>query len=256
MDRPMMGERSRRAAAPVGHRRAERQPRPSPAESPGAAPGRETRTDAGVLGKRQCSPNAAVSAKTSWGCGARSQLGAGGKPHLRPALADRRSGAQGAGGRGWWRVEHEQPRFPVPAFCSREQASPGSTGNGRAGSADLPGSPRSGKNEYGLISPARCPAAALPVRGAAPPDRGASGAEASGCRSSPLPRPPPAPAPELTVLVVFEVVVGTGPAAALGRVLHVVELQKVRPLAREAQEGGGQAPRQGHQPPGAGERAG
>lgn len=30
-----------------------------------------------------------------------------------------------------------------------------------------------------------------------------------------------------------------------------MELQKVRPLAREAQEGGGQAPRQGHQPPGA-----
>lgn len=78
------------------------------------------------------------------------------------------------------------------------------------------------------------------------------------CPQPPQPRPPPArPAAPLTVLVVLEVVIGAGPAAALGRVLHVVELQKVRPLAREAQEGGGQAPRQGHQPPGAaGRRAG
>lgn len=164
---------------------------------------------------------------------------------------ERRESEDAAGG-----VGHEQPLSPVPAFCSRGQASAGSTGNGRAGSAELPGSPRSGRNEYGVSFPAQCPAAARPVRGAAPPDRGASGAEAPGSRSSPLPRPPPAPAPALTVLVVLEVVVGTGPAAALSRVLHVVELQKVRPLAREAQEGGGQASRQGHQPPGAGERAG
>lgn len=96
----------------------------------------------------------------------------------------------------------------------------------------------------------------VPGRDTARPGAGTAG-QAERDRpapAAPVQRPPPAPAPGLTVLVVLEVVVGAGPAAALGRVLHVVELQKVRPLAREAQEGGGQAPRQGHQPPGAGER--
>lgn len=82
-------------------------------------------------------------------------------------------------------------------------------------------------------------------------ERRAGGAGPPGARYPPVPRLPPAP--ELTVLVVLEVVVRAGPATAFSWVLHVVELQKVRPLAREAQEGGGQAPRQSHQPPGAGE---
>lgn len=151
----------------------------------------------------------------------------------------------------------EKPRSPVPAFCSRRPPDPPATGE-RA----PPSSPRSGREGYGGGRPARCPPCPLPAGGAARVRRGPAWAQgARGRRSGtarrpqpPLPRPPPAPAPQLTVLVVLEVVVGAGPAAALGRVLHVVELQKVRPLAREAQEGGGQAPRQGHQPPGAGER--
>lgn len=53
-----------------------------------------------------------------------------------------------------------------------------------------------------------------------------------------------------TVFVVLQVVIGAG-APELGQVLLVVELQEVGPFATETQEGGRQAPRQGHQAPGA-----
>lgn len=124
-----------------------------------------------------------------------------------------------------------------------------STGNGGSELRRAPRPPSPGKEREGELCPARCPRQRVRA------GRGRAG-QAERDRpepAAPAAAPPPAPAPGLTVLVVLEVVVGAGPAAALGRVLHVVELQKVRPLAREAQEGGGQAPRQGHQPPGAGE---
>lgn len=53
-----------------------------------------------------------------------------------------------------------------------------------------------------------------------------------------------------TVFVVLQVVIRAG-APELGQVLLVVELQEVRSFATEAEESGGQAPRQGHQAPGA-----
>lgn len=59
----------------------------------------------------------------------------------------------------------------------------------------------------------------------------------------------------ITVFVVLQVVVGPG-APELGQVLLVVELQEVRPLPSEAQEGRGQAASQGHEPLGAGDTQG
>lgn len=161
-------------------------------------------------------------------------------------------GGRGRGGAG----EGGKSRSPVLVFCSRGPTPAESPGNGGSELRRAPRLPSLGKEREREFSPARCPAAACP--GATRPRR-ARGERGRRSGTARLPQPPaaapaPAPAPGLTVLVVLEVVVGAGPAAALGRVLHVVELQKVRPLAREAQEGGGQAPRQGHQPPGAGER--
>lgn len=214
----------------------------------------------------------AVRARAARGCGARSPPGTGAKPPSAAGGAARsglgsegsRRTRRGRGGRGGGGIR--KAPLPVagllfPGAGIRGIHGQRAGGLRRAPRLAPPGEERArGRLPCPVPGGSACPGAARPRLGAgsagqAEQDRPAPAAPRCRARSPPLPlpRPPPAPAPELTVLVVLEVVVGAGPAAALGRVLHVVELQKVRPLAREAQEGGSQAPRQGHQPPGAGE---
>lgn len=176
------------------------------------------------------------------------------RPKASTAAGAARSGAKGHGGRSG-AGEYEKSHAPALVFCSRGPTPAETTSNGGSELRRAPRPPSPGKEMVREFCRARCPAAACPGATRSRRARGERRRRSGTARlpQPPLQHPPPAPAPGLTVLVVLEVVVGTGPAAALGRVLHVVELQKVRPLAREAQEGGGQAPRQGHQPPGAGE---
>lgn len=242
----------RRAAAAGGDRAA--QPPPSPVVRRGA-PGGETRERRrGPRGKAGIPESTAGSGQG----GAEAERGATrGDPGTVRSLCGLRcrAGAKGAGGARKAPLPAAGLLFPGtgPRRILRQRE-----GRGRIPRTVPGGQHRPGTARHGTAPPGRT---ALPVPRSPGRRSGAArcpqppGAPRSCARPPRTARPGSArPAAPLTVLVVLEVVIGSGPAAALGRVLHVVELQKVRPLAREAQEGGGQAPRQGHQPPGAGER--
>lgn len=201
LERARMAERFGGGAAPTGHQHAgtDRHQAQRGSGEPKGLRRAQKAHNGEVRGERQGSrepreKRGTGRAQSSRGSDARPPPGAAAKSPLRPALPARGSGAKGERGRSG-AGEYAKSRSPVLVFCSRGPTPAESTGNGGVSSAELLGSPLSGKKGYGNspLPGARRQRARAPHGPAGLRESGAGGAGPPGSLSLPLQRPRSAP---------------------------------------------------------------